>query len=194
MKTTGILRKGGVIAYPTDTIFGLGADATNAKAIARVYRIKGRDFKKPLSIAVSSIKMLGKYAFVGRNEKNLLKALRVAKLFPGPTTLLLRKKNLPQILTNGSPIVGVRIPSSETCLSIVKSFGKPITSTSVNPSGKRSAKSHRSIDRSIREQVFVVKGTCRHSKESTIIDTASMEIVRKGARWKDVEKILSAAR
>ena len=191
MKTNDILKTGGVIAYPTDTVYGLGADATNTKAISKVYEIKGRDFRKPLSIAVSSEKMLRKYARVGKQEALLIKSLRRAKLFPGPTTLLLRKKNLPKILTNGSHIVGIRIPSSKTCLSIVKRFGKPITSTSANPSGARCAKSDRSIARSIRSKVsLVIKGKCPHGKESTIIEMSQAKIARKGARWKDVEKIL----
>ncbi|MBI5355925.1 MAG: Sua5/YciO/YrdC/YwlC family protein, partial [Candidatus Aenigmarchaeota archaeon] len=88
-------------------------------------------------------------------------------------------------------IVGIRIPSSEACLSIVKRFGRPITSTSANPSGARSAKSDKSIARAIRGKVsLVIKGRCPHGKESTIIEMSQAKIVRKGARWKDVERIL----
>lgn len=193
MRTTAVLKRGGVIAYPTDTVYGLGADATNTKAIAKVYAIKGRDFRKPLSIAVSSVKMLGKCAKIGKREGLLIKSLWKAGLFPGPTTLLLRKKNLPSILTNGSPMVGIRIPASKACLSIVKNFDRPITSTSANPSGMRPAKSHGSIDKSIREKVdIVVKGKCAHGKESTIIDSRLMAISRKGARWKEVERVLDS--
>ncbi len=185
------LKKGGVIAYPTDTVYGLGADATKAKAIMKVYEVKGRNYRKPLSIAVDSQSMLKKYANIGKKENALIKEFGKARLFPGPTTLLLRKKRLPSILTNKKTTIGIRIPENKLCINIVRMFGKPITSTSANLSGRKAARNYKNLQKEILKNVdFVVKGKCIHRKESTIIDVSRMKIVRKGARWKAVEKIL----
>lgn len=189
MSAVAALRKGGVIAYPTDTVYGLGADATNPKAIKKVYGIKGRDFRKPLSIAVASLSMMEKYVKLDARARRLIRSLNGKRLFPGPTTLLLKKKGLPSVLTHGSPLVGIRIPKSRICISIVKKLGRPITSTSANRSGRPSPKGWRELDREIEQKVdMVVRGKCIFRKESTIIDAVKMSIVRKGARWRDVER------
>jgi len=190
-EAVSVLKKSGCILYPTDTVYGLGANALSKKAIKNVYKIKGRSFKSPISIAVSSFKMLEKYTKLKPDDKKIILRFKKNGLFPGPTTLLLKKKGLPSILTNGSLLVGVRIPINEKCLKIIRSFGKPITSTSANLSGDVSAKSLKSVNPVIKKLVdFQIDGRCVYKKESTIIDLENRKIVRKGACWRQAQRLL----
>lgn len=122
-----VLRGGGLVVYPTETLYALGADALDPEAVARVYKVKRRPLGKPLSIAVSSLEMLRRYAYLDE------KADRLARRFlPGPLTLVLRKKDLPEILTSGLSKVGVRIPADHRALELIERFGGPVTATSAN--------------------------------------------------------------
>ncbi len=122
-----VLRSGGLVVYPTETLYALGADALDPEAVARVYKVKKRPLGKPLSIAVSSLEMLRRYAYLDE------KAQRLARRFlPGPLTLVLRKRDLPEILTSGLPEVGVRIPADPRALELIERFGGPVTATSAN--------------------------------------------------------------
>jgi L-threonylcarbamoyladenylate synthase len=124
------VREGELVIYPTDTLYGIGCNALDEEAVRRVFAAKKRDTSKPLSIAVSDLKMLRKYT---RFDK---KGMRVMERFlPGPVTFILRKKNLPEILTGGSDTVGVRIPEERTALRLIMEAGVPIVSTSANISG-----------------------------------------------------------
>ncbi len=126
-----ILKNGGVIAYPTDTTYGLGVDATNVNAISKVYKIKGRDFRKPIHVVVSDIKMAKKFAYIDKKTMVFFK-----KFLPGPLTLVLKKKKtVLDELTANLKTVGIRIPESKIAIEIVKKFKKPVTTTSANLSG-----------------------------------------------------------
>ena len=103
-RAIGIVKNGGVIAYPTETVYGVGGLATDAGAISRIYEIKGRPLSQPLSIAVSSMDMLKGIAKVECEDF-------ILKFLPGPVTVILKKKKvLPDILTAGSKYVGIRWP------------------------------------------------------------------------------------
>ena len=122
-----VLRRGGLVVYPTETLYALGANALEPEAVARVYKIKKRPLGKPLSMAVSSLEMLRRYAYLDE------KAERLARRFlPGPLTLVLGKKDLPDILTSGLSKVGVRIPADARALELIERFGGPVTATSAN--------------------------------------------------------------
>ena len=105
----------------------LGADALDPEAVARVYEVKRRPLSKPLSIAVSSLEMLRRYAYLDEKAQRL-----AGRFLPGPLTLVLRKRDLPEILTSGLPKVGVRIPADHRALELIERFGKPVTATSAN--------------------------------------------------------------
>lgn len=126
------LKNGKVIVYPTDTVYGLGANALDEKAVRKVFKMKKRDFKKPISIIVRDLKMAKQVASFGKNIEEILK-----KLLPGPITVILyKKKILPDILTGGSNKVGIRIPDCEFTKALMEKLDFPITTTSANISGE----------------------------------------------------------
>ncbi|MGC9517563.1 MAG: L-threonylcarbamoyladenylate synthase [Methanomicrobiales archaeon] len=173
-----ILREGGIIIYPTDTVYGIGANIYNENAIKKVYSIKKRDLNKPLSICVSDIDEIYKIAYTDHNSRKFIN-----KLLPGPYTVILNKKeNVPDILTAGSDKIGVRIPDSKICSLISSEF--PITTTSANLSGKKVLKS---IDEILNEfgEVFDIVidfGTIKDNKPSTVVDLTCSppKILRRG--------------
>lgn len=131
-KVVETLKKGGVIAYPTDTVYGLGANALDEKAVRKVFEIKKRDFRKPISIIVRDLEMAKKVASFGNDTEKILK-----KILPGPVTVVLyKKKILPDILTGGSKKVGLRIPDCEFTRTLMEKLDFPITTTSANISGE----------------------------------------------------------
>jgi tRNA threonylcarbamoyl adenosine modification protein (Sua5/YciO/YrdC/YwlC family) len=122
-----ILRKGGVIAYPTDTIYGIGCDVFNKKAIERVYLIKQKDRKQPLSFICPDLKDVAKFAHVSNPAYKVMR-----KLFPGPYTFILRGTNLvPKLMLTKRRTVGIRVPNNNICQMLLHEFGNPIVSTSV---------------------------------------------------------------
>lgn len=131
-KAAEIIKKGGVVIYSTDTVDGLGANALDEKAVRKVFKIKERDFKKPISVIVRDIEMAKKVANFGRETEEILK-----KILPGPITVILfKKKILPDILTGGSKKVGLRIPDCKFTKKLMSQLDFPITTTSANISGE----------------------------------------------------------
>lgn len=126
-----ILKQGGTIVYPTDTIYGLGANACDEHAVDLIYKIKNRSYKKPLPIIARNLKWVGELAFV---PPKLEKTLN--RLWPGPTTIILPKKSaVPPIVTSGLQTVGIRIPDFEFTDKLLGKFGYPLTATSANLAG-----------------------------------------------------------
>ncbi len=121
-----VLADGGVIIYPTDTVYGLGADIFNNKAVRRVFKIKQRNLLKPLSILVSNTDAIEVVAKISRYQKNALD-----KYLPGPYTFILNKNPIvPRVVTGGLTHVGVRVPENEIACKLAGIF--PITTTSAN--------------------------------------------------------------
>jgi len=163
-KAVEVLERGGVVVYPTETVYGLGADAFSERAVRRVFELKGRAFKKPISVAVSSFEMLESVAIVESAEvEEILNAL-----LPGPVTVLLpRKAVLPEILTGGSPLVGVRMPEHEIALRLISAFGRPLTATSANISGKKPPASFEDVE--IEADFKLNGGRCPYGEPSTVV-------------------------
>jgi L-threonylcarbamoyladenylate synthase len=131
-KAAEIIKKGEVVVYPTDTVDGLGANALDEKAVKKVFEMKKRDFKKPISVIVKDIEMAKKVANFGRETEEILK-----KILPGPITVILfKKKILPDVLTGGSKKIGLRIPDCEFTKKLMSQLDFPITTTSANVSGE----------------------------------------------------------
>lgn len=121
-----ILREGGVIAYPTDTYYGIGCDIMNKKAIDRVYQIKGRDKKKPFSFICSDLKNISDYAKVSNYAYKTMK-----RMLPGPYTFILDgSKLVPKIMLTNRKTAGIRVPDHPICIELVRELGNPILSTS----------------------------------------------------------------
>lgn len=125
---TDYLKRGSIIAYPTDTVYGLGCDARNAEAIKRINKIKGEKGSKPLLVLISDFKMLKKYCFVNLEQMEYLQ-----KIWPGPVTAILKRRpNLPAELTGGLSSLAVRLPKNDFLIKIISQAGFPIISTSLN--------------------------------------------------------------
>ncbi|MFO7570323.1 MAG: L-threonylcarbamoyladenylate synthase [Smithellaceae bacterium] len=126
-KAVDVLRDGGVIIYPTDTVYGLGCDLSNKKGIERIYDIKKRSKKQPLSFICSDLKHISQYARVTDYAYKTMK-----RLLPGPYTFILEASRLvPKIILPKRPTTGIRVPANEICLSLIRELGQPIISTSV---------------------------------------------------------------
>lgn len=169
---------GGIVVYPTETVYGIGANALDESSIARVYAIKRRPLDKPISIAVSSFDMLCEVVHVRPEDLDIMR-----RLLPGPVTFLVRKRSIvPEILTAGSPLVGVRYPDHEIALRLIEMTG-PITSTSANITGARSPSDPREIDPEIlsRVDMLIDGGRCRYAIPSTLVDLSTRRILRTGA-------------
>jgi L-threonylcarbamoyladenylate synthase len=144
-----VLKQGGLILYPTDTIWGIGCDATNSEAIKKVYALKNREEKKSLIILVDSIAMLEKH--VDNPSPELLSFIATAQK---PTTAIFNKAiNLPSVLINEDGSIAVRIPKDDFCVSLIHEFKKPLVSTSENISGEPSPQNFNEVSEKIKSGV-----------------------------------------
>jgi len=126
-KAVDVLRDGGVIIYPTDTVYGLGCDLSNKKGIEKIYEIKRRNKKQPLSFICSDLKHISQYAKVTDYAYKTMK-----RLLPGSYTFILEASRLvPKIILPKRATTGIRVPDNNICLAMVRELGQPIISTSV---------------------------------------------------------------
>lgn len=178
------LRSGGVVLYPTDTLYGLGADALSDEAVSKIYGIKGRDEGKAMHAIVANVEMAERYGDVNDFARTLLRELPRGKV-----TLVVRKKQgIDSGICRGIPTFGFRIPDNEFCLKLLRSFGGPITATSANKSGETPPHDIKTILAQLEEGAKGVNltldaGRLPADKPSTVVDLTSPEpvIVREGA-------------
>ena len=162
----GLILKGKIIAYPTDTLYGLGVDATNSEAVKLLNKLKKR--KQPYSIIVSSINMLKKYAYFSINDEKKIK-----NYLPGPYTLILKKKDtdLSKLITLNLSTVGIRIPKHDFCLNLINKIKKPIVTTSINKHGNKPLNTINDIQNNFPQiNLFKDDKINTNSQGSTIID------------------------
>lgn len=125
-KAVEILRAGGTVIYPTDTVYGIGCDLMNLRAIERIYQIKRREKSKPFSFICSDLTHISRYAKVTNWAYRTMR-----RLLPGPYTFILEGSRLvPKILLTKRKTAGIRVPANEICLALVRELGNPIISTS----------------------------------------------------------------
>ena len=151
-ETISHLNKGNVILYPTDTIWGLGCDATNEDAIEKIFSIKQRSKEKNLIVLVDSVEMLHQYVDVSKEIEHLILSLQM------PTTVIYdNPKDLPRKIISDVNTIAVRITSHEFCKKLIAQFGKPIISTSANISGEAHPVNFEDISEEIKNKVdFIV--------------------------------------
>jgi L-threonylcarbamoyladenylate synthase len=163
-----ILRKGGIVAFPTETVYGLGADVFNPIAIARIFEAKKRPHFDPLIVHVASRGDLDKLVSAIPSD-----AKRVVELFwPGPLTIvLLKKEEVPEIVTSGLPTVAVRMPRHSMALSLIELSGSPLVGPSANPFGYLSPTTAEHVRDQLGGQIdFILDGgPCEIGVESTIV-------------------------
>lgn len=170
------LKVGNTILYPTDTVWGLGCDATNNEAVKKIYKIKNREESKSLIILVSSIEMLK--AYVNNIPQ---KALDILKESTKPTTIIYNNPvGLAQNTIAKDNTIAIRIPKNEFCIQLIESFGKPIVSTSANISGEPTPKTFSEISEAILKSVDYVVNLQQdkvNEKSSTILKIEGDDII-----------------
>lgn len=175
-----LLRRGELVAFPTETVYGLGADATNAHAVAKVFELKGRPSTNPLIVHVSGIDQAT--SLVARWPAT---AERLARRFwPGPLTLVLpRNEIIPDIVCAGGPTVAVRCPDHPVAAELLRAFGSPLVGPSANRSGGVSSTTADHVRQSFAGRVHVLDGgPCERGIESTVVrvEGATATILRPG--------------
>jgi L-threonylcarbamoyladenylate synthase len=175
------LKRGDVIVFPTETLYGLGVDALNTAAVEKIYQLKGRDTANPIPVLVADREMLG--AIVA--EVPPLAERLIDQFWPGPLTLVLpARKEIPRQLLNSTGGVGVRISSQTVASQLVKGLGRPLTATSANPSGKAPARTVEEAKKYFAAEinVFVDGGALISRTGSTVTEIRgdAIKIIREG--------------
>lgn len=187
-----ILKKGGVVAVPTETVYGLAANGLDTEAVRRIFAAKGRPESKPISLFVTGIEDAERFCVVNEAVRKL------SVFWPGPLTVILpRRERVPDEITAGGEGVGVRVPDSAVTLELLKLCGFPLTGTSANLSGERAAVSGREAFRVFAGRIDAVLdgGACPGGVPSTVVDLTGniAKIVRLGALSKEaIENVLGA--
>lgn len=182
-KGAQVLKNGGVIIFPTDTVYGIGALYNNKEGLARIYKIKNRPQNLPFPILVSSIKQAESIVNMNELAKSLAK-----KYWPGGLTIILPPRH-PESRLGGTkdlktPKLGIRMPNAKIVLSLIKQVGTPIIGTSANFHGQKSVADFELLDPDLVKLTdYVLKGKCEAGIESTVVDVSddNLKIIRQGA-------------
>ena len=178
-KAVDILRDGGIIIYPTDTVYGLGCDLSSKRGIEKIYELKRRNKKHPLSFVCSDLKHISQYAKVTDYAYKTMK-----RLLPGAYTFILEASRLvPKIILPKRSTTGIRVPDNQICLALVKELGQPIISTSV-----KTEQGETLGDPSVIKEYFgqtvdlIIDGGIIMPQPSSVISLVddNIEIIRKG--------------
>lgn len=161
-----ILMNGGVIAYPTDTTYGIGCSILNKKALERIYQIKQRERNKPVSFICSDLSEISRYAQVSTYAFKTMK-----RFLPGPYTFVLEaSRTVPDLLLTRQKTVGIRIPDNEICLALVRKLGHPIITTSANLSGEEPLGDPFILDEELGNQLdLVINGGILSAAVSSVV-------------------------
>ncbi|MFZ1060961.1 MAG: L-threonylcarbamoyladenylate synthase [Candidatus Rokuibacteriota bacterium] len=181
-EAAGVLLKGGLVAFPTETFYGLGANALDAAAVKRIFEVKGRPESKPLVVLVDSVRM----------AESLVKEIPAAALalmaryWPGPLTLIFRSAScLPEELTAATETIGIRISGHPVAFELVRAAGVPITASSANPSGEEPPVTAADVDRTLRDRIDLILdgGPTTGGLPSTMLDVTVTppRVIRRGA-------------
>lgn len=169
-KGAEIIKNGGVVAFPTETVYGLGANAFDEQAVKRIFEIKGRPQDNPLIVHISKKDDI--YIVATDIPQRAFKLIE--NFWPGPLTLVMKRNPaVPDIVSAGLDTVAVRMPSHPVALKLIEYAGLPIAAPSANPSGKPSPTKPEHIKMYFGDKVFVIEGQCQLGIESTVIDITS---------------------
>ncbi|MBI3601182.1 MAG: threonylcarbamoyl-AMP synthase [Nitrospinae bacterium] len=178
-KVVRVLKEGGVIAYPTDTIYGIGCDIFNKKGIEKIYQIKKREKNKPLSFMCADLSDISQYAIVSNYAYRIMK-----RCLPGPYTFILEASPAtPKKIISKRKAVGIRIPDNKICLAALKELGHPIITTSANISEGEELNDPEDIEDKLGYSLdLIIDGGVLISEPSTIIDLTgdSPAVLREG--------------
>ena len=187
-----LLRQGRLVAFPTETVYGLGADASNPDAVRRIFQAKGRPADHPLIVHISSIDSLNDWALTVPDAAQRL----AARFWPGPLALILNKKpEIPLVVTGGQNTVGLRMPDHPVALRLLRAFGGGIAAPSANRFCRISPTQASHVEEELGETVDLILdgGACQVGVESTIVDLSGSrpKLLRPGHITKiDIEAVL----
>jgi len=173
------VRRGGLVVYPTETVYGLGCDPLNAKAVERIFKVKG-EREKPLPVLASDIKHIEKIAHLSEKAKRV-----AARFWPGPITLVLPKTTiLPSIVTSNLDSVGVRVPRHDVAIQLIRLSNGLLIGTSANRTGEKPPRTAQEAAKQIGDEVDVILdgGPTTFGSSSTVVDLTSErpKILREG--------------
>lgn len=186
------LEKGGIIIFPTETVYGIGANAYCEKAVKRIYEVKERPGEKPLSIMVGNAREISKYAIICNEiEEKIIK-----NFMPGPLTIILKKKpGMFDYISSGKDTIGIRIPDNKMIMSILENSKLPVVAPSANISGKPSGIILEEIlkDFDGKVDICINGGKAKLSEPSTIVQVIDNKLVilRQGKiKLEEIEEVL----
>ena len=187
-----VLNSGGVIAFPTDTFYGLGADPFNLNALSKVFRIKQRPLNKPLLVLIHSLDQLADLTQeVTDNARKLME-----RFWPGPLTLIFKAApGLPDALTAGTGTIGIRLPGHPFTRRFLETLGRPLTAPSANLSNAEEPKTAQQVASTLEDKLDLIVdgGSTPGGKSSTVLDTTTnpATLIREGALARgDLELVL----
>ena len=192
-----VIRVGGVVAVPTDTVYGLIADVSNPDAVRRIFAIKGRVPEKALPVFVRDIAMARRFAYISDAKAEFLE-----KMWPGQVTVVFQhKEKLPKVLTGGHTTLGMRMPKHPLLIALLEKLGVPLAETSANPSGKPAARSAARVKEYFRDAEhqpdLLIDGGETGRSPSAVIDFTGIEplVLRSGATTKgQFDRLLKSVR
>ena len=170
-----IIKAGGLVAFPTETVYGLGADGLNPLASAKIFEAKNRPSFNPLILHISKIEQLKE---IGKCKNPAIEKL-VSKFFPGPLTLVIPKnKIVPEIITAGNETVAVRMPDHQVALKLIEEAGTPIAAPSANVFGQLSPTDAEHVNKQLGNKIDAIidGGKCKVGVESTILEITDHQI------------------
>jgi L-threonylcarbamoyladenylate synthase len=189
-RAAAVIEEGGLAIYPTETVYGLGADAVTPTAVQRVFEVKRRERSEPISLATPDVESA--LSYVGPEPKT---ERFMRDFLPGPVTVVCpRRAVVPDVLTAGSDRVGVRVPDHPVALALLDRVSPtPVTATSANVSGRTSARRVDRIAPEVRETCAIVDAGETPGGGSTVVDVAREEIIRRGPQAESVAEWLDSS-
>lgn len=190
-KAANIIKKGGLVIFPTETVYAIGANALDENAVEKIYIAKGRAKKNPINLLVSNIKMIENIT----EDITVLEYKIIEEFFPGPITIILKKKDcIPSVVTAGGDTVGIRMPANKIAIDLIEKAGVPVAAPSANISGKLSATDVDGIKKDFEGKVDLIidGGQSKIGIESTIVKVINdtIHILRPGViTEKDLKRI-----
>jgi L-threonylcarbamoyladenylate synthase len=194
-KAAELIGRGSIIAFRTDTFYGLGADPFNASALQKLLALKGRDDGKPILLVISDATEVARFA---ARRSRLFDALS-ARHWPGALTLVLRAHaHLPQELTAGTGTIGLRLPADEDVRALVRACGGALTATSANTAGAPPARTAQEVARFFPDGLALIVdgGAARTQEPSTVLDVTQTEarLIREGAvSWRELQETIKGS-
>ena len=184
-----VLKNGGLIAFPTETVFGLGVIFNNESSYKRLIDVKKRPPEKPFTMMLSNVKDIERYAYIDENSRLLME-----KFMPGQLTLILKaKENLPNYVVSKEGFVGVRVPDDKLIQKLIDEVGEPLLVPSANKSGEKPATTHQEVIDVFEDEIDgVIEGSSKSNVPSTIVLVAKeVVVIREGLiKKEDIDKIL----